>query len=191
MLRCLEGRLHSMRTQHRKNAIWVESFCDLAHVEHELFQDAAVARAELPTSSVSEKAAGAAGMKKIDSRFKGGIDHPMSTDAHTDSSRRMDDIFTDMKKVLPGLDLLTTKILKEGRINDVKLKQERSPGMPAKSGRSFIEMMTAAVTKALLDRVKREFSTKEYDYVTRKMDAMRLEFRAYEAERKRIYRKKG
>ena len=130
-------------------------------------------------------------MKKIDSRFKGGIENPMSTGAHTDSLRRMDDIFTDMKKVLPGLDLLTTKILKEGRINDVKLTQEKSPGMPGKSGSAFLDMMTAAFTKTLLDRVKREFSTKEYDYVTRKMDAMRLEFRAYEAERKRIYRKKG
>ena len=136
------------------------------------------------------RATGAAGMKKINSRFKSGSDHPKSTGAHTDSHQKMNDIFTDMKKVLPGLDLLTTKIMKEGRINDVKLLQARSPHMPAKTGQAFADMMNPAFTKALLDRVKGEFSTKEYNSVAKNMDDLRVEFRAYNAERTRISRQK-
>ena len=75
-------------------------------------------------------------------------------------------------------------------IEDVKLLQERGPDMPAKSGLSFMSMMTTAFTKALLDRVKREFSRMEYDSVARKMDDLLVEFRAYNAELKRISRKK-
>ena len=50
----------------------------------------------------------------------------------------MDAVFADIKKVLPGLDLLTKKIVKDGDIADVKLLQERGADMPAKSGLSFM-----------------------------------------------------
>ena len=58
----------------------------------------------------------------------------------------MDTVFADMKKVLSGLDLLTKKIVKDGDIEDVKLLQERGVDMPAKSGLSFMSMMTTAFT---------------------------------------------
>ena len=41
-------------------------------------------------------------MKKINSRFKSGHENPSFAGDHTEALRKMDDIFADMKKVLPG-----------------------------------------------------------------------------------------
>ena len=89
-----------------------------------------------------------------------------------------------MKKILPGLDLLTKKIVKDSHIKDVELLRDRGPDIPAKSGLSFMVMITTDFTKALLDRVKKEFSRMESD------SELQRETRAYHTESKRAYRKK-
>ena len=81
----------------------------------------------------------------------------------------------------------------KGDIDDVNLLQERGQGIPAKSGGSFMAMNTAAFTAALMKRVKKEFSVfsrLEYEAVILMMGDLQSEFRAYERERKRAYRKK-
>ena len=78
----------------------------------------------------------------------------------------------------------------KGDIDDVNLLQERGQGIPAKSGGSFMAMNTSAFTETLLERVKKEFSRLEYEEVNSMMGDLQSEFRAYERERKRNYRKK-
>ncbi len=149
-----------------------------------------MARGELPTVSVAEKAAGAASQKKLANRFQVGEANKMATGDNVAALHRLDTVFAKMTQVLPGLDLLTKKMVDKGDIDDVNLLQERGQGIPAKSGGSFMTMNTAAFTTALLKRVKKEFSRLEYEAVNSMMGDLQSEFRAYERERKRNYRKK-
>ena len=146
--------------------------------------------ADLPTSSVSEKATGAVSQKKLASRFQVGEEHIGWTGDNVAALQRLDIVFAKMTQVLPGLDLLTKKMVDKGDIDDVNLLQERGHGIPAKSGGSFMTMNTAAFTAALLKRVKKEFSRLEYKAVNSMMGDLQSEFCAYERERKRNYRKK-
>ena len=124
-----------------------------------------MAVAKLPTSSVSEKATGAASQKKLANRFQVGEANKMATGDNVAALHRLDAIFAKMKQMLPALDLLTKKMVDKGHIDDVKLLQERGQGIPAKSGGSFMTMNTAAFTTALLKRVKKEFSRLEHETV--------------------------
>jgi hypothetical protein len=133
---------------------------------------------------------GAASQTKLSSRFQGGEAHKMATDDNVATLHRLDTIFAKIKQVLPGLDLLTKKMVDKGDIDDVKLIQERGQGIPAKSGGSFMSMNTAAFAETLLERAKREFSRLEYEAVNSMMGDLQAEFRAYKRERKRNYRKK-
>ena len=104
----------------------------------------------------------------------------MATDDNVAALHRMDTVFAKMTQVLPGLDLLTKKMVDKGHIDDVKLLQERGQGMPAKSGGSFMTMNTVAFTAALLKIVKKEFSRLDYEAVNAMMGDLQSEFRAYE-----------
>ena len=104
----------------------------------------------------------------------------MATDDNVAALHRMDTVFAKMTQVLPGLDLLTKKMVDKGHIDDVKLLQERGQGIPAKSGGSFMTMNTAAFAETLLERAKREFSRLEYEAVNSMTGDLQWEFRACE-----------
>ena len=63
-----------------------------------------------------------------------------------------------MTQVLPGLDLLTKKMVDKGDMDDLNLQQERGLGIPTKSGDSIMKLNTEAFSTDLLKRVKKKFS---------------------------------
>ena len=56
----------------------------------------------------------------------------------------MDTVFAEMKKVLPGLDLLTKNVVDKVDMDAQNLRQERGEGIPAKTGSHFMQMITKA-----------------------------------------------
>jgi hypothetical protein len=117
-----------------------------------------VAGVELPTSSVSEKSTGVVSQKKLANRFQGGEGHKGWTGDNVTAHHRMDIVFAKMTQVLPGLDLLTKKMVDKGDMDDLNLQQEKGLGIPTKSGDSIMKLNTAAFSTDLLKRVKKKFS---------------------------------
>jgi hypothetical protein len=96
--------------------------------------------------------AGAASQKKLESRWQSGEANPETEVDNDEEHAKMDTIFANIKKVLPGLDLLSKKVVAQGDIDKVNLRQERGEGIPAKTGNSFVQMATRAFTNSLLTK---------------------------------------